>query len=52
MADKGGDKGEDVTEDEENDGRDSGGFRADSEGGILLEGGREYEEANHNQERG
>lgn len=48
-ADEGGDEGEDETEDEENDCRDSGRFRADGEGGCLLEGSRKYEEAGEGQ---
>lgn len=44
-TDEGGDEGEGVAEDQEDDGSDSRRLRADGEGGTLLEGGREYEEA-------
>ena len=39
---EGGDEREDVTKNKKEDGSDSCGFGADSEGGILLECGGEY----------
>ena len=44
VAGEGCEEREDVTEDEEDEGSDSRGFRADSRSGILLESGGEYEE--------
>lgn len=51
-TDEGGDEGKGVTEDQEDDGSDSRRLRADIEGDVLLEGGWEYKEAYHDQERG
>ena len=44
VAEEGCDEGEYVTKDEEDEGSDSRGLRADSRSGILLESGGEYEE--------
>ena len=51
-TDDGGDEGENVAGDEENDGDDSRGFRADRERRILLESGGKYEEAGDGQPLG
>lgn len=48
-ADEGGDDGDSVAEDKKDDGSDNCGCRAYSEGGILFEGGGEYEEAGDGQ---
>ena len=49
VADEGCGEREDVTEDEEDEGSDSRGFRADTRSGILLESGGEYEETGDGQ---